>query len=119
MPIRISNLRLPVTAPEADLPQHLARRLGVSVGDLSQWRILKKSLDARSSMDLQFVYTTLIDLTEDCIRRSRVPFGQTGDIQTFQPLEFDDASPGAEPLSERPIIVGSGPAGLLAAYYLA
>ena len=119
MPIRISNLRLPVTAPEADLPQHLARRLGVSVGDLAQWRILKKSLDARSSMDLQFVYTTLIELTEDYTRRSRVPFGQTGDIQIFEPPSFDDASPGNEPLSERPIIVGSGPAGLLAAYYLA
>ena len=119
MPIRISNLRLPVAAPEADLPQHLARGLGVSVGDLAQWRILKKSLDARSSMDLQFVYTTLIELTEDCTRRSRVPFGQTGDIQLFEPPEFDDALSGNDPLSERPIIVGSGPAGLLAAYYLA
>ena len=119
MPIRVSNLRLPVTAPEADLPHHLARRLGLGVADLSRWRILKKSLDARSSHDLQFVYTTLVELPEEVTKSSRVPFVPSPEIQFFEPLAFDDAVPGADPLPERPIIVGSGPAGLLAAYYLA
>ena len=119
MPIRVSNLRLPVTAPEADLPHHLARRLGLGVADLSQWRILKKSLDARSSHDLQFVYTTLVELPEQVTKSSRVPFVPSPEIQFFEPLSFDDAVPGPDPLPERPIIVGSGPAGLLAAYYLA
>ena len=119
MPIRISNLRLPVTTPEADLPNHLSRRLGLSVQDLGAWRILKKSLDARSSADLQFVYTTLVELPEEVTRKSRVPFTGSTDIQFYEPPVFDDALPGNQPLSERPIIVGSGPAGLLAAYYLA
>ena len=119
MPIRVSNLRLPVTYPETELPRHLARRLGLSTDDLGHWRILKKSLDARSSMDLQFVYTTLVELPEEVVRTSRIPFTQSADVQLFEPLQFDDATPGHTPLPERPIIVGSGPAGLLAAYYLA
>ena len=119
MPIRISNLRLPVAVPEAELPKHLARRLGLSSSDLGSWRILKKSLDARSSTDLQFVYTTLVELPEEVTRASRIPFTQSPDIQLFEPVSFDDALPGSVPLAERPIVVGSGPAGLLAAYYLA
>ena len=119
MPIRISNLRLPVTAPEAALPKHLALRLGLSTTDLRAWRILKKSLDARSSMDLQFVYTTLVELSDEVTQHSRIPFTQSPDIQFYEPQGFDDAIPGHIPLSQRPVVVGSGPAGLLAAYYLA
>ncbi len=119
MPLRISNLRLPVTVPESDLPQHLARRLGVPTGDLAQWRVLKKSLDARSPYDLQFVYTTLVELSETLTKSSRIPFANSIDIQSYVPPAFDDAVPGSEPMPERPIVVGSGPAGLLAAYYLA
>jgi len=119
MPIRISNLRLPVTTPEADLPRHLAQRLGILIGDLGPWRVLKKSLDARSSRDLQFVYTTLVELAGDAASSSKVSPDGRGDIQFFDPQSFEDAVPGSEPLADRPIIVGSGPAGLLAGYYLA
>ena len=119
MPIRVSNLRLSVTAPEADLPAQLVRRLGVSNSDLKSWRILKKSLDARSSNNLQFVYTILVDITEDRAQLWKRYSDQPGDIQFYEPPQFEDALPGGEPLSERPIVVGAGPAGLLAGYYLA
>ena len=119
MPIRISNLSLPVTASEAELPLHLARRLGVSVGDLGPWRVLKKSLDARSSMDLKFVYTTLVEMADDGAALSKIPAIDRGDVKSYEPPQFEEALPGSEPLAQRPIIVGSGPAGLLAGYYLA
>ena len=119
MPIRVSNLRLPVTVPETELPQHLARRLGISTGDLQHWRVLKKSLDARSSRDLQFVYTTLVEVPAEFANSQTLQSNLQGDLQYYEPPLFDDARPGIEPLSQRPIIVGSGPAGLLAGYYLA
>lgn len=119
MPIRISNLRLPVTVPETDLPTHLARRLGLPVADMPHWRILKKSLDARSSSDLQFVYTTLVELPDDQLGFVKNKNKQSTDIQAFEPAIFDDPQPGGIPITDRPIVVGSGPAGLLAAYYLA
>ena len=48
MSLRVSDLRLPVEEPEATLPSHLARVLGVAPGDLARWRILRKSLDTVS-----------------------------------------------------------------------
>lgn len=115
MPIRVSNIRLSVTAPETELPKQLSRRLGVRADDVKSWRILKKSLDARSSRDLQFVYTTLVEMEDQAFK----PGSNPTDIQAYDPPQFEDAQPGDEPLPHRPIVVGSGPAGLLAGYYLA
>lgn len=119
MPIRISNLRLPVGTPEDVLPGLLAKRLGVSPGDLQRWRILKKSLDARSAANLQFVYTTLIDLPDTALKSPAVQSRLRDDAVLYEPPPFDDPRGGDEPLAERPIVIGSGPAGLLAGYYLA
>ena len=53
MSLRVSNLRLPVEEPEANLPAHLARTLGVAPGDLTRWRVLRKSLDVRDKRGKQ------------------------------------------------------------------
>jgi uncharacterized FAD-dependent dehydrogenase len=115
MPLRVSHLRLPVEAPESELPRRIARQLGVPVDEVVRWRVLKKSLDARSRNDLEFVYTALIDLPDDVSLKRKPDAG----VDVYDPPAFHDPDPGAEPLEERPIVVGTGPAGLLAGYYLA
>jgi uncharacterized protein len=117
MSVRLNNLRLPVEEPEEALPRHIARRLHVEPGDLLSWRILRKSLDARSSRDLRFVYSVVAELTDEHVVLARR--GGNGDAGRFAAESFDDPAPGATPLEQRPVIIGSGPAGLLAGYYLA
>jgi uncharacterized FAD-dependent dehydrogenase len=119
MPVRISNLQLPVLIPETDLPQHLAKRLGISPDQLIRWRVLKKSLDARSPSELKFVYTSLVDLPEEVTASTAFQRRLKDGVQLYEPPTFDDPVSGSEPLRHRPIVVGSGPAGLLAGYYLA
>src|ERR1700689_3720664 len=121
MPLKISNIRLPVEEPESALADAVARRLGVKSDELTQWRILRKSLDARSRNGLRFVYSTVVHLPEEDQRFAGITAqeGGTDDIQWFAPARFDEPVPGKQPLDERPIVVGSGPAGLLAGYYLA
>lgn len=119
MSIRIANVRLPVEAPETELPPLLARRLGVAPRDFVRWRILKKSLDARSSRNLQFVYTTLIDLPPEVETSPAVQTRLRDDALVYSPPVFDEPASGSLPLEHRPVVVGSGPAGLLAGYYLA
>src|SRR5437016_2169089 len=62
MSIRVSNLRLPVEEPEAALPAHLARALGVSPSELARWRIVRKALDLRDKRQLRFVYSFEVTL---------------------------------------------------------
>lgn len=119
MSIRVSNLQLSVTVPETELPKHLAQRLGVPVEALTRWRVLKKSLDARSHLDLKFVYTSLVDLPDEVAQTAAVQKRLKDGVQQFEPPAFDDPVCGDKPAEHRPVVIGSGPAGLLAGYYLA
>ena len=119
MSLRVSNLQLSVTVPEAELPRFLAQRLGISPDLLTRWRVLKKSLDARSPSDLKFVYTSLVDLPDEVLNSESVQRRLKDGIQYFEPPIFEDPGSGERPLEHRPVVIGSGPAGLLAGYYLA
>lgn len=117
MSLRISNIRLPVERSEAELPHVVRQQLGVDEAAISKWRILKKSLDARSRFELEFVYSVVVDLAAEAEAfaiSKKIP-----GLDRYQPDDFDDPQPGPESLAERPVIIGSGPAGILAGYYLA
>lgn len=117
MSLRITNLTLPVEEPEAALRDAIAERLDVPGDEITSWRILRKSLDARSRRNLKFVYSVFVDLPEDI--SDPAVADNANDVQRFKPSPFEERPPGTEPLEERPVVVGSGPAGLLAGYYLA
>ena len=118
MSIRVSNLRLPVDAPEAALPDHLARALGVKLADLGRWRISRKALDLRDKRQLRFVYNFEVDLaTDEGTVVSRAPSGAQVELHEEPPFAMPE--PGSAPLPHRPVVIGSGPAGLVCAYFLA
>lgn len=122
MSLRISNLRLSLDEPEAALAAHLARALGIAPADLGAWRILRKSLDARVKDQFQFVYTAEVrsPVNERRLKAVARP-KRRGEILIEQRDEpaFQLPSLGEQPLPHRPVIVGSGPAGLIAGYFLA
>jgi uncharacterized FAD-dependent dehydrogenase len=121
MSIRVSNLRLSLDEPEAALPAHLARALGLAPEALRGWRILRKSLDARDKDALHFVYTAAVQADADegrlveSAQRRRSPLR----VEVYDEPAFQVPRHGSRPLRHRPVIVGSGPAGLIAGYFLA
>lgn len=117
MPLRLTNLELPVEAPEESLRDSIAQRLGVQANEIQSWRIVRKSLDARSRDSLRFVYTVVATWPEEQAWLTRHP--RTSGIERYEPPQFEEPSPGSVKLEDRPVVVGSGPGGLLAAYYLA
>lgn len=116
MPLRLTNLELPVEQPEEKLAAVVARRLGILPSDLGPWRILRKSLDARSRERLTFVYSVVVQApeAEQKLLAKKIP-----GLERFDAPEFEEPVCGGLPLGERPVVIGSGPAGLLAGYYLA
>jgi uncharacterized protein len=122
MPLRVSNLRLGVDEPEAELAARLAKLLGLRPEELGGWRILRKSLDARDKDALQFVYHAEVRVPEgearilaSARRRIRPPTL----VEPYQEPPFEMPAPGQRPLEQRPVVIGSGPAGLAAAFFLA
>jgi len=117
MSLRLTNLNLPVEAPEEAVAEVVAQRLGIAPGELTRLRILRKSLDARVRESLKYVYS--VEATwpgeGEWLRREPRPAG----IDEYHAVGFEEPPLGATPLAHRPVVVGSGPAGLLAADYLA
>src|SRR5260370_15737274 len=120
MSLRVSNIRLGVGEPESAQAGRLARLLGLSDAGPLRWRILRKSLDARDKNALHFVYAVEATLPEDeagVAAAARAPAGVR--VEPFREEPFEAPPPGARPLPHRPVVVGSGPGGLVAAWLLA
>jgi uncharacterized FAD-dependent dehydrogenase len=122
MSIRVSNLRLSLDEPEASLPVHLARALGIKPADIGSWRILRKSLDARVKDHFQFVYAAEVRAPADesqLVAQARRKRHRDILVERHEEPAFQPPRLGSQPLRHRPVIVGSGPAGLVAGYFLA
>lgn len=121
MSLRIANLRLSIDEPESAVLAHLARSLGIAPTSITSWRILRKSLDARVKDAFHFVYTTEISTHEDEERLLTLARRKHRDLVVDRHAEPAFVMPphGQAPLKHRPIVVGSGPAGLVAGYFLA
>jgi uncharacterized FAD-dependent dehydrogenase len=120
MSLRIANVRVSVDEPEAALPDRLARLLGLPRNDLRQWRILRKALDYRDKDSLQYVYTAEVTLPDDTPPGHLPRRAHSGVVvEPYHEEPFVAPPPGTAPLPHRPIVIGSGPGGLVAAYFLA
>lgn len=122
--LKVHNLKLRVGEPEELLAARVAERLGLPPHDLGRLRILRKSLDARHHDELKYLYTTEVELpaiganSPLLERLTRRPGVEPHRAERFQWPDPTDHR-GRAPLARRPVIVGAGPAGLTAAYFLA
>ncbi len=120
MSLRVSNLRLPLEEPEAVLRPRLANLLGLPGDGPWHHRILRKALDAREARALMFVYTVEVTSGDDeAILRRTARRARSVRVEPYAEEPFVMPPPGATPLPHRPVVVGSGPGGLAAAYFLA
>jgi len=118
MTLRVGDLKLAPGQDEAELAEAIARRLGCGIGTIRSWRILRKSLDARRRDDIHHVYSVAVDAPEwESTRADAMKLPQGVGALADRPFEWP--THGTQPLETRPVVVGSGPAGLFAAYMLA
>jgi len=79
------------------------------------YSIYRRSIDARKKDDIKFVYSVLVRADFDGVsQKALAAAGATEDKTDMPKAEFGD-----EPLTERPVVVGSGPCGLFCALMLA
>jgi len=120
MPIRVTNLGVGLEHPDSDLPRELARVLDVP-GDRLRYRVLRKSLDTRDKDNIHFVFSAEVrDVPDEnrVVAQARSRRGRAR-VDLHEEPPFEMPPPGHEPLRHRPVVIGSGPGGLAAAYFLA
>ncbi|MEE8142280.1 MAG: FAD-binding protein [Planctomycetota bacterium] len=116
MTVLFRNLTLSLKQDEKQLQSIVARRLRMARERITRLRIVRKSLDCRHGRVPRFVYAVALDLPlaleKGLLKRERSP------VQPFQTPGSAEVTRVSSP-EPPPVVVGSGPAGLLAAYRLA
>jgi uncharacterized FAD-dependent dehydrogenase len=119
--LRLNEIKLPLNHAEADLPLAILTRLEIPAVDLLDFTIFKRSYDARKKSQILLIYQLDVRLPpaveKALLDRKLSHVLSTPDTN----YKFVAQAPADFPHSEhqRPLVIGFGPCGLLAALLLA
>ena len=117
--IRISQLKLPVDHTPDALEKKICQQLKIKKEELSSWKIVRRSLDARKKPDLKFVYVVDVDTPKERKILHRMQKVNDKNVMLTNKTEYQFPAGGTEKLKQPPVVIGSGPAGLFCAWALA
>lgn len=114
--IRINEIKLTLDDDESLLKTKVAKALRINEKYIESYTIFKKSIDARKKDDVHFTYSVdaVITLDEEQI----VAKCKSNKVQIVKPYKYEMPACNRKS-SFRPIVVGFGPAGMLAGIILA
>jgi uncharacterized FAD-dependent dehydrogenase len=117
--ILVKNIALPLEEEESALHRKAAETLKLSPEQILKLKIIKRSLDARRKNRIHFVYT--LELTLAAAEEKKVLDQPPAGLQIQKVTETPARVPAhiQKKAAQRPVIVGTGPAGLFAALRLA
>ncbi len=108
---RVNNIPLWLDEPDALLGTRAAEKLGVTPADVASVRTVRTVLDARKKGHPRYIHTLEVELAAGK-KPPRVP----PDVSEVEPAPLPPGQ--VKPPDRLPIIVGTGPAGLFAAWGL-
>ena len=116
--IRINQIKMPPEHTREDIIHKAARILRIPPAKLTTFQIVKKSIDARKKPDIYMVYT--VDVTvDDQDKILSSCHAKMGQVQAVSVKAYQFPVSGRARARKRPVIVGTGPAGLFCGYMLA
>ena len=121
--LRLSEIKLPLDHSDTDLSAAIVDKLAISADDLLDVQLVKRSYDARKKHNILLIYQVDVVLSEVhekvvLAKFSTQPWVRLTPDTRYQFVAQAQADfPVAE--QQRPVIIGFGPCGLLAALVLA
>lgn len=117
--LKLTQIKLPYDHPAHALGDRVCKQLRVPAKQIADIRVLRRALDCRRKPQIEYVYTVGVTLRDEAayLQRNRsalqwlyqVP---CVDLDAWIPQKINKTA-------KRPIVVGTGPAGLFAALTLA
>ena len=112
----ISQVKMKPGYSMMELEAKIASMLKVLPEDIKSVSLEKESIDARKKPDVFMVLNCLCEVAHEDSVLKRLRSDQ---VRKYEPVEYEYEVTGNEKLNEHPVIVGAGPAGLFAAFFLA
>ncbi len=110
--LSLKNIKVPVDY-QGNIPDIIKKYLN---RDIIDYKIIKKSLDARSKHEFCYIYELGVTIKDE---EKFLEKNKNKNITKYTPIAYHFPKSGTEQLLNRPIIIGLGPAGLFASYFLA
>lgn len=126
--LKLSQIKINADTCEKDFSSKLSKKIssltGVKSEDIRNIRVLKKSIDARKKPEIFYSVTAAFECIneEKVLNKASSKKDIANNLSVFEEKKFVfpySAKDICLKDSERPVIVGSGPAGLFCALYLA
>lgn len=109
--IRINNIQVPVDADNTRIRRAVAEKIGVDLEKISEFVLVKKSIDARNKKQIHLICSV------DCCVEGEADFLQMRDVEPTPVVEKYYLP--KKSVKMRPVVIGSGPAGMMAGLALA
>ena len=110
--LRINNIKIPVKHSKEDVLKQAAEILGVRTDEIKEFKITGQSIDARNKSNIIYVYSVDIMIPDEdrFLEKKNVKKTETFIYKTEKLSNIPE---------KRPVVAGSGPAGIFAALILA
>ncbi|WP_350656375.1 NAD(P)/FAD-dependent oxidoreductase [Psychrobacter sp. S1-30-MNA-CIBAN-0213] len=118
--IRLTEIKLPLNHAPEDLTTAIMTKLKISAEKMASFVMFKRGYDARNKRNIQLIYTLDITLTDlDLTNDLLVQFESDNHVKATPDTSYNYVGQAPENLTERPVVIGFGPCGLLAGLTLA
>ncbi len=114
--IKIRQIKININVyNDETIKKHIYRRLNINIKDIIDYKISKKSIDARKKPEIYFILEVLVNANneEDILLRNK-----DNDVLNYVEENYI-FKVNANKNKEKIVIVGSGPSGLISGYLLA
>lgn len=114
--LTIQQLKLSPDHSEQDIIDKIAKTLKVNKEAIRDYKIVKRSIDARKKDDIKVVYTVSFSTANEAQILKRC---NPSIVMQSKESFYEFPKQGSLPLKKRPMIIGAGPAGLFCGLLLA
>ena len=115
--LRLTDLKLPLDHSDAALYEAILERLQVPPEQLLRYNVFKRSPDARRKSAISLIYSVDVEVNDEAAVLVRLK--GVLHIAPTPDMAYRFVAKAPEGLEERPVIIGFGPCGILAALVLA
>ena len=117
--IQIRQLKLPPGHSGRELAQKAAGVLHIRPEEIASLRVVRQSIDARKKPEIRLIYTVEVQVKGKREEKLLAACRRNPDVGAAPEVRYHFPEPGEERLNRRPLIIGTGPAGLFCGYMLA
>lgn len=113
--LRLTEIRLPLDHPQEDLQAAILKRLGIAAHDLLNYTLFRRGYDARKRNAIVLVYTVDAEIKNEApLLKKKIQ-----NVAVAPDMSYHAVAQAQQGLTERPVVIGTGPCGIFAGLLLA